>query len=160
VVAYGLASYLLMATLSFAAVTLVRVQTGGEEVSSFQGLHQRSPFLAFVVLVSMASLAGVPLTAGFVSKAFVFWFAVQAHAWFLLAVAVVSGAAGFYYYFKVIRAAYMQPPAEAGAGKIEVSPAMRLLLIGLVIAVFYFGVAPQPLFNLAPKAKVASVQEP
>ncbi len=158
VVAFGLGSYLLMATLSFAAVTLVRVQTGGEELASFQGLHQRSPFLAFVVLVSMASLAGVPLTAGFISKAFVFWFAVKAHAWFLLGVAVISGAAGFYYYFKVLRSAYMQAPVEASASKIEVSPVMRVVLTGLVIAVFYFGVAPQPLFNLAPKAKVAAVE--
>lgn len=158
VVAFGLASYLLMATLGFAAVTLVRVQTGGEELSSFQGLNQRSPFLAFAVLVSMAGLAGVPLTAGFIAKAFVLWFAMQAHAWFLLAVAVLSGAAGFYYYFKVLRAAYMQAPAEADAPKIEVRPTMRLLLGGLIAAVLYFGVAPAPLFNLSAKAKTASVQ--
>jgi NADH-quinone oxidoreductase subunit N len=144
-----------MATLGFAAVTLIRVQTGGEEISSFQGLNQRSPFLAFVLLVSMASLAGVPLTAGFISKAYVLWFAAKAHAWFLLAVAVVSAAAGFYYYFKVLRAAYMQPPAAGAEAPIVVSPVMRVVLSILIVAIFYYGLAPQALFNVAPASLAA-----
>ena len=156
VVAFGLASYLLMATLGFAVVTLIRVQTGGEEISSFQGLNQRSPFLAFVLLVSMASLAGVPLTAGFISKAYVLWFAAKAHAWFLLAVAVVSGAAGFYYYFKVLRVAYMQPPAVGAESPIVVSPVMRVVLSILIVAIFYYGLAPQALFNVAPASLAAA----
>jgi len=160
VVAYGLASYLLMATLGFAAVTLVRIETGSDEIAAFQGLHQRSPFLAFALVISMASLAGVPLTAGFVAKAFSFWFAVKAHAWFLLGVAVISGAAGFYYYFKVLRAAYMQPPAAGSEGPIPISPVMRVVMVGLIAGIFYFGVVPQPLFNLAGKPKVSSVTKP
>jgi len=102
----------------------------------------------------------VPLTAGFVAKAFSFWFAVKAQAWFLLGVAVISGAAGFYYYFKVLRAAYMQPPAAGSEGRISVSPVVRVVLVALVVGVFYFGVVPQPLFNLAAKPKVSAVTMP
>src|SRR5207237_6476 len=63
-VAFYLVAYLLMTLLSFAVLVLVS-QGGGDQLENFAGLSQRSPFLAFAMLVAMASLAGVPFTAGF-----------------------------------------------------------------------------------------------
>src|SRR5437660_1021400 len=77
-VSFYLVAYLLMTLLSFAVLVLVS-QTGGDQLESFAGLSQRSPFLAFAMLVAMASLAGVPFTAGFLGKFLVFDAAVSAH---------------------------------------------------------------------------------
>ena len=63
-ITFYLVAYLLMTLLSFAVLIIVAQQTG-EEISDFDGLAKRSPFLAFAMLIGMVSLAGVPFTAGF-----------------------------------------------------------------------------------------------
>src|SRR6266446_1469523 len=74
-VTFYLVAYLLMTLLSFAVLIVVAQQTG-EEISDFDGLGKRSPFLAFAMLIGMVSLAGVPFTAGFLGKFFIFYAAV------------------------------------------------------------------------------------
>src|SRR2546429_6290507 len=70
-VVYYLVAYLLMTVLSFAVLVVVSKQTG-DNIEDFNGLAQRSPFLAFAMLMAMASLAGIPLTAGFLGKFYIF----------------------------------------------------------------------------------------
>jgi NADH-quinone oxidoreductase subunit N len=144
-VAFYLVAYLLMTLLSFAVLILVS-QPAGDQLESFAGLSQRSPFLAFAMLVAMASLAGVPFTAGFLGKFLVFDAAIATHHFGLVLVAIVTVGAGFYYYFKVVRAIYWDAP-PASTGKIIVSPLTRVALIGLIAGTFILGVYPQPIFN-------------
>lgn len=150
-VAYYLAAYLLMTMLAFLIMNLVRVQRGGENLDDYKGLSKTSPWLAFAMLVAMASLAGVPLTAGFVGKFWVFVLALQAGHYYLVAAAVVGAAAGFYYYLKIVKAMYWDAPAEAGsvaATSIVVTWPVRVAIILLVLAIFYFGVNPKALLGL------------
>lgn len=150
-VAYYLAAYLMMTMLAFLIMNLIRVQRGGENLDDYKGLAKTSPFLAFAMLVAMASLAGVPLTAGFVGKFFVFVLALQAGHYYLVAAAVVGAAAGFYYYLKVVKAMYWDAPAEAGdsaALAIMVSWPTRIAIIFLLLAILYFGVNPKCLLGL------------
>ena len=144
-VAFYLVAYLLMTLLSFAVLVLVS-QGGGDQLENFAGLSQRSPFLAFAMLVAMASLAGVPFTAGFLGKFLVFDAAVSAHHFGLVVVAVITVGAGFYYYFKVVRAIYWDVPPSS-AGKIVVSPLTRFALIAMIAGTFLLGVYPQPIFD-------------
>jgi NADH-quinone oxidoreductase subunit N len=144
-VAFYLVAYLLMTLLSFAVLVLVS-QGGGDQLEGFAGLSQRSPFLAFAMLVAMASLAGVPFTAGFLGKFLVFDAAVSAHHFGLVAVAVITVGAGFYYYFKVVRAIYWDAPLSS-AGKIVVSPLTRFAIIAMIVGTFLLGVYPQPIFD-------------
>jgi NADH-quinone oxidoreductase subunit N len=144
-VAFYLVAYLLMTLLSFAVLVLVS-QGGGDQLENFAGLSQRSPFLAFAMLVAMASLAGVPFTAGFLGKFLVFDAAVSAHHFGLVIVAVITVGAGFYYYFKVVRAIYWEAPPSA-AGKIVVSPLSRVAIIAMIAGTFLLGVYPQPIFD-------------
>jgi NADH-quinone oxidoreductase subunit N len=144
-VAFYLVAYLLMTLLSFAVLILVG-QSAGDQLESFAGLSQRSPFLAFAMLVAMASLAGVPFTAGFLGKFLVFDAAIATHHFGLVVVAIVTVGAGFYYYFKVVRAIYWDAP-PASTAKIIVSPLTRVALIGLIAGTFILGVYPQPIFN-------------
>src|SRR6266852_4015861 len=143
-VTFYLAAYLLMTLLAFAILILVAQQTG-EEISNFDGLAKRAPFLAFAMLVAMASLAGVPFTAGFFGKFFIFVSAVAQKQTALVAVGIVTVACGFYYYLKVVRAMYWQPSARNNA--ITVSVLSRAVIVLLIIATIWFGVYPQPILR-------------
>src|SRR5881392_2103105 len=144
-VAFYLIAYLLMTLLSFVIVVVVS-QSGSEQLEHFAGLSQRSLFLAFAMLVAMASLAGVPFTAGFLGKFLVFDAAIAAHHFGLVVVAIVTVGAGFYYYFKVVRAIYWDAPSSS-TDKIVVSPLTRAALIALIAGTFVLGVYPQPIFD-------------
>ena len=144
-VAFYLVAYLLMTLLSFAVLVLVS-QGEGDQLENFAGLSQRSPFLAFAMLVAMASLAGVPFTAGFLGKFLVFDAAVSAQHFGLVVVAVITVGAGFYYYFKVVRAIYWDAPPSS-ADKIIVSPLTRFAIIAMIAGTFLLGVYPQPIFD-------------
>ncbi len=145
-VSFYLGTYLIMTLLCFLVVTIVRSRLDGEDLSSFNGLSQRSPFLAFAMLIGVASLAGIPLTAGFFGKLFVFQLAVSEGRFALLAVAAIGATAGFYYYFKIIRSMYWNQPASKGA--IHISLAAKVTIAALTAAVIVFGVYPTPILNL------------
>src|SRR5438477_323728 len=143
-VTFYLVAYLLMTLLSFAILILVAQQTG-EEISNFDGLAKRAPFLAFAMLVAMASLAGVPFTAGFFGKFFIFVAAIAQKQIALVAVGTVTVACGFYYYLKVVRAMYWQPSANNSA--ITVSSLSRAVIALLIIGTIWFGIYPQPILR-------------
>jgi NADH-quinone oxidoreductase subunit N len=143
-VTFYLAAYLLMTLLSFAVLIIVAQQTG-EEISDFDGLGRRSPFLAFAMLIGMVSLAGVPFTAGFLGKFFIFYAAVLQRQIALLVVGVITVGCGFYYYLKVVRAMYWQSAAKTE--KIPVSGLSRLAISALMISTIWLGVYPQPILD-------------
>jgi NADH-quinone oxidoreductase subunit N len=166
-VTFYLVAYLLMTLLSFAILIIVAQQTG-EEISDFDGLATRAPFLAFAMLVAMASLAGLPFTAGFFGKFLIFVSAIAQKQTALVMVGIVTVACGFYYYLKVVRAMYWparnasHPPAamqqlragsDAGGqpstnnDTISVSVLSRAIMILLIIATIFLGVYPQPILN-------------
>jgi NADH-quinone oxidoreductase subunit N len=143
-VTFYLVAYLLMTLLSFAVLIIVAQQTG-EEISDFDGLAKRSPFLAFAMLVGMVSLAGVPFTAGFLGKFYIFYAAISQRQIALVVVGVLTVGCGFYYYLKVVRAMYWQ--STTNLAKIPVNGLSRLAISGLVIATIWLGVYPQPIFD-------------
>jgi len=143
-VVFYLAAYLLMTLLSFAVLVIVSQQTG-DRISDFDGLGKRSPFLAFAMLIAMVSLAGVPFTAGFLGKFFIFYAAISQRQIALVVVGVVTVGCGFYYYLKVVRAMYWESAAKID--KIPVSGLSRLAISALIIATIWLGVYPQPILD-------------
>src|SRR5437763_3227927 len=143
-ITFYLVAYLLMTLLSFAVLIIVAQQTG-EEISDFDGLAKRSPFLAFAMLIGMVSLAGVPFTAGFLGKFYIFNAAVAQRQIALIVVGVITVGCGFYYYLKVVRAMYWQSAAKTE--KIPVSGLSRLAISALIIATIWLGVYPQPILD-------------
>jgi NADH-quinone oxidoreductase subunit N len=143
-VVYYLVAYLLMTMLSFAVLVVVSKQTG-DNIEDFNGLAQRSPFLAFAMLMAMASLAGIPFTAGFLGKFYIFNAAVAHHQSTLIVVGIVTVACGFYYYFKVVRAMYWETPSADGA--VPVSGISRLAMTAMICAIVFFGIFPGPIMN-------------
>jgi NADH-quinone oxidoreductase subunit N len=137
-----LAAYLLMTLLSFLILIIVAKHSEGDDISQFNGLGKRSPFLAFGLLVAMMSLAGVPLTAGFLGKFLVFKVAYESQQFLLLVLGIVTVGCGFYYYLKVVRAMYWQTAAGNNA-VIPISRLSTVTISALVLLIFLFGIFPQ-----------------
>ena len=144
-VGFYLFAYLLMTLLGFLSLTLVSTQSRGDDLQHFNGLSKRSPFVAFCLLVSMASLAGIPLTAGFYGKFLVFSQAINAKQWTLIGIGMITVAAGFYFYFRVVAAMYWQEPTDTTP--IHVSPLSRFAMVALVVSIFFFGINPAPILS-------------
>src|SRR5438094_1324489 len=143
-VTFYLVAYLLMTLLSFAVLIIVAQRTG-EQISDFDGLAKRSPFLAFAMLMAMVSLAGVPFTAGFFGKFYIFYGAVLQRQIALVVVGVITVGCGFYYYLKVVRAMYWQ--STPITDKIPVNGLSRVAISALIVATICLGVYPQPIFE-------------
>jgi len=146
-IAFYLAAYLCMTLLAFAVVAEIRTRHQSEDIIVYRGLAKTSPFLAFALLISMTSLAGVPLTAGFFGKFFVFSLAIQQQQWLLVGIAVAGAAAGFYYYLKVVAAMYFQDPLDP-EDTIPVSAGVKAAMIVLILAILFFGIFPGTLLAL------------
>ena len=143
-VTFYLVAYMLMTLLSF-AVLIVVAQRTGEQISDFDGLAKRSPFLAFAMLIAMVSLAGVPFTAGFFGKFFIFYAAIAQRQTGLVVAGVVTVACGFYYYLKVVRAMYWQAPTSTE--KIPVNALSRATMSALIVATIWLGIYPWPILE-------------
>jgi NADH-quinone oxidoreductase subunit N len=102
------AAYILASIVAFAVVILVRKQRGASNFENFEGLGRTNPFMAFSLTVAMLSLAGIPLTAGFIGKFMMFSGALkEEHIWMVL-IGVINAVIGIYYYFKVIISMYFK----------------------------------------------------
>ena len=144
-VGFYLAGYLLMTLLSFLILIVVARHSRGDDILHFNGLAKRSPFLAFGMLTAMLSLAGIPFTAGFIGKFLVFAAAVRAGNFVLVGIGIITVAAGFYYYLRVVAAMYWQEPGDDTP--ITIAPLTRTVIGGLTLAIFVFGIFPQPILR-------------
>ncbi|HEY6085662.1 MAG TPA: NADH-quinone oxidoreductase subunit N [Nitrospira sp.] len=155
----GLASVMLYLTIytfmtagAFALVGMFRKGgIEGEEIEDFSGLAKRQPLAALVMLVFMVSLAGIPPTAGFIGKFYVFMAAVEAGLTWLAVIALIFAAVSAYYYMRVIMVMYMREPEPTTADlpRLVPSPALSIVLICAAAGVILFGLFPSPLVSLA-----------
>jgi NADH-quinone oxidoreductase subunit N len=156
-VLFYLAVYCATVIGAFAVVgVLERRAHGGEEpseawdLSRFAGLGRRRPGLAFAMAVFLFSLAGIPPTAGFFAKLYVFKAAIGAQLYGPAVVGVLTSALGAYYYLRVVLYMYMRPPE----GEVEglSSPSLTMALAVAVVLVLALGIAAEPLVRLAQAA--------
>jgi NADH-quinone oxidoreductase subunit N len=141
--------YTFMNVGAFGVVILLnRVGGIGDQIDDFSGLARVSQASAFVMMVFMFSLAGIPPTAGFAGKFYIFMGAVKAGYVWLAVIGVLNSAVSAYYYLRVIMRMYMDAaPVEEPA--LNVSTAMSAILFAAVIAVLVMGIFPEFFLNLA-----------
>jgi NADH-quinone oxidoreductase subunit N len=141
-----LSTYLLTSLGAFAVLASLSRIDGDENGDSFEqlrGLAKRSPFLAVLLAFQLVSLAGIPLTAGFVGKFAVFGVAASASLWALLGTAVVGSVIGLYYYMRALILLFQTP--DPMAGEVVVTPLNAVLIGALGLAVLLVGVWPSAL---------------
>ena len=142
---YALA-YSLASVTAFGILILVKAKTGSDAIDSFNGLSKTNPFLALALTIAMLSFAGIPATAGFIGKFYMFSTALShAHIW-LVAIAVVNAIIAMYYYFKVIIAMYFKDANSVNNIKV---PALYQIVLGLsLVLTILIGVYPSCLTKL------------
>ncbi|WP_347159706.1 NADH-quinone oxidoreductase subunit N [Pontibacter chitinilyticus] len=135
-------SYALATVAAFGVLKYVSAQRNGDErYEAFNGLGKTNPLLAFAMTVSMCSLAGIPLTAGFFGKFFIFAAVVQnANLMWLVVIAVLMATVGIYYYFRVVIAMYMHPAGNVE--KIRVGSFASFVLIFITVFTILLGIVP------------------
>ncbi len=143
---WGILIYLLAYTfMNFGAFTLVILLESkgyaGESVSDFNGLAKRNMPAAIVMLLFLLSLAGIPPTAGFIGKYYLFTAAMKAgYAW-LAVLAVLMSAVSLFYYFRIAAAMFF---TEGVAAKLKSSYALTAVVAICATGTIVIGVAPQP----------------
>ncbi|HLL96306.1 MAG TPA: NADH-quinone oxidoreductase subunit N [Spirosoma sp.] len=130
---------ILVAQRNTQTITREGVGVAGESFDSFNGLARQNPLLGFAMAVSMLSLAGIPLTAGFWGKFYMFSTAAEKGQIWLLVVAVLMSAIGIYYYFRVIIAMYFR---DGATEPIRVAPFYRYVLLAATIVTIGLGIVP------------------
>src|SRR5216683_1908649 len=147
-IAFYLFAYVFMTAGAFAVVIVLR-QKGliGDELDDLNGLYQRSPAAALLLLIFMLSLAGIPPTAGFMGKYFIFLSLIETHHPVLAVFAVLYIVPALYYYFRIVVHAWLKQPGEAPRPSMTSAQA-----VALGIAVFVTlaaGLYPEPFTRLA-----------
>ena len=140
--------YLFMQLGAFAIISMLRRQdVVGDELKDLSGLYVRKPFAAIAMLIFMLSLGGIPPTAGFMGKVWVFGAAIDQGFIWLAVIGVVNSAISLYYYYRVI--VFMWLKEETLGSDIEMSPAMATVLGIAVVGSILFGIFPDLLFDHA-----------
>ena len=138
---------------AFFCVIIVAERTGSERLEDYAGLVRRSPAVAVVLLLCLLSLTGIPPTAGFLAKLFVFNSGVQTGLdWmvWLVAVAVLNSAVSAFYYLRWARTMVLDEPTDATPFR-ATGPVQGLLGLAAA-AVLFFGLVPTPLLDAAQRA--------
>ncbi|MGP0172562.1 NADH-quinone oxidoreductase subunit NuoN [Pseudomonas sp. NCHU5208] len=159
-----LATYVLTSLGAFGVITLMSTPYSGRDADAlyeYRGLFWRRPYLTAVLTVMMLSLAGIPLTAGFIGKFYVIAAGVEAHLWWLLGAMVLGSAIGVFYYLRVMVTLFMREPNlhrhDAPFDWGQRAGGIMLLVVALLA--FFLGVYPQPLLELVQHAGLVALAQ-
>jgi NADH-quinone oxidoreductase subunit N len=144
---YYLVAYSLMTVGAFAVLSLMARAGDATTVDALQGLYRRSPFAAHAMAILLLSLAGIPPTAGFWGKWYLFFAAVEANQWLLAGVLALTSVIGAAYYLRLVFSLYAEPVVASGRWFVPapVSAAVLACVVGLV----GLGVLPASLTDAA-----------
>jgi NADH-quinone oxidoreductase subunit N len=150
-VAYYLFAYAFMNTGAFAVILLLR-RKGliGDDIGDLRGLSRRNPTAAVLMLIFLLSLAGIPPTAGFVGKYFIFLSLIQTQHYILAIFAALYIVPAVYYYFRMLVPMWLSDPEDtAEATRPTISLGQGVALFLACIVVLAAGIYPEPFVRLA-----------
>ena len=140
----------------FVAVIAFENATGSNHIPDYAGLIKRSPWLAGALFVLLLSLTGIPPTAGFMGKLFVFAAAINVQFYALALVGIVNSAIAAFYYLNIARYMFFVPGSEDS--KVKISPALAVALGVTTVVTLLIGLYPQPFIDFATQSvKLLSV---
>jgi NADH-quinone oxidoreductase subunit N len=150
---FYLVAYLFTNLGAFAVLTAMAHQSGEDQTyQTYRGLYQRSPGLAVLMMIFMLSLAGIPLTGGFIGKYLLFYSAIEAGLDLLAIVAVLTSVIAAFFYLRVIVDMFMREP-EPGRDVQPVSYRPLNFTVGLAaVGVLVLGIVPGVVITLVQNA--------
>ncbi len=135
---------------AFAAIIAVSNRTGSDQIHDYAGMGQRSPLVALGLTLCLLSLTGLPPTAGFVAKIYLFNAAVQQGLVWLVLAGVINSVIAAYYYVGVVKAMFISPaPTQS---RLTTPPALAAAILISVIGVILVGIYPTPVIDAAAAA--------
>lgn len=149
-VVFFLATYAFTNLGAFFAVMAISNRTGSDEIADYAGMGRRAPVPAAVLLFCLLSLTGLPPTAGFIAKVYIFNAAVRADLVWLVIVAVLNTAVSAFYYLGVARQMYLG--TAEGEEEVRTPAWSQAVLVVAALGVLTFGVYPIPLIDAAQRA--------
>jgi NADH-quinone oxidoreductase subunit N len=153
-----MAIYLFMNLGTFAVILCMREKGRMlEGISDLAGLSRTQPGLALALAIFMFAMAGIPPTAGFFSKLYIFLAAIDAHLTGLAVIGVVTSVVGSYYYVRIVKVMYFDDPAAAFDRPIA-AELKGVVVIAAIVTLFFF-LLPDPLVGSA-EAAAASLFAP
>ncbi len=150
-----LAGYFAMTLAAFAVVTVVSVADTGRDadaITDFEGLFWRRPWLAASFAAVLLSLAGIPMTLGFIAKFYLFAAGVDGALWTLLWALIVGSGIGLFYYLRIIFAMTRHHDESVADVALAGSLADRSAIVALTLVLIVFGIYPMPLIDAAREA--------
>ncbi len=154
---FYIVAYALMSLAGFGMILLLsRKGFEAEELVDLKGLNQRSPWFAFLMLITMFSMAGVPPTLGFYAKFAVLQAALQAGFLWLVVFAVLMAVIGAFYYLRIVKLMYFDEPTDHSP--IINPPEMNMLLSVNALGLLFLGIMPQRLMDICAYAIAHSLQ--
>jgi NADH-quinone oxidoreductase subunit N len=142
---YYLLLYIFANIGAFASITALSNQTGKDDIKDFSGMWKRSPFLSATLLISLLCLAGIPPTAGFLGKFFLFSEVIKQGYLWLAFLAMGMSVVSMYYYSIVIRVMLMNDPEDVTPIKIHGS--LKAVMIISIVMILVMGLFPGPIAN-------------
>jgi NADH-quinone oxidoreductase subunit N len=148
--AFYLVAYFVMTLGAFGVVTVLsESQRDADLLDDYRGLFWRRPALALVFTAMLLSLAGIPLTAGFLGKFYIVAAGASAAAWALILILVSTSTIGLFYYLRVVVVLYRPAAGDQTREPIpRQAPAATLVLAALTVILVWLGVYPTPLLRV------------
>jgi NADH-quinone oxidoreductase subunit N len=141
--------YLFMNLGAFYAVMLIANKTGSEDIAAYNGLGHRSPLIAGALTIFLLSLTGIPPTAGFIGKLYLFAALINAKIFWLAIVGALNSVVSLYYYIRVIRNMYLRPVETGTVEPMHFSAVQIAILLILVVPTVLLGLYFGPLVEYA-----------
>ena len=140
--------YFFMNLGAFFVVMLVANKTGSEDISAYRGLGYRAPFIGVAMAIFLVSLTGLPPTAGFIGKLYLFAALLEAKWIWLAVIGALNSVISLYYYARVLRYMFLRNP-DRQTSSITLQRSETILLLVLVLPTLLFGIYFGPLVELA-----------
>ena len=151
---FYLSAYVITSLAAFGLLSILASPIGKEnaltdppdtdQLDQLRGLFWRQPLLALLLTIAMLSLAGIPLTVGFIGKFYLFTAGISAELWVLLGALVIGSGIGIYYYLRVVFAMTAQATGDESATNNQQLTSVAILVVWiLIVGMLYLGIFPQ-----------------
>jgi NADH-quinone oxidoreductase subunit N len=152
-VLFYLVAYTIMNLIAFGVIQSISGEGDTRvHLDDYKGLAQKAPFASATLSLALISLAGIPLTGGFIGKFFLFSAAIRDHYIGLAIVGVLGSVISVFYYFRLMVFMYMKEPEEGTASPEPIHWLVRTVIVLGVIGIFWLGIFPSYILTLANRA--------